>query len=87
MFPPGPLNGYYGRDADWHTGYSLWSQDFPRAEFGGPPGPVHRVDPGTDPAAVRGYLEEAGGSGSTARVHGQHHALRPEPAGGRYTHK
>jgi hypothetical protein len=32
MFPPGPLNGYYGRDADWHTGYSLWSQDYPRAD-------------------------------------------------------
>jgi len=32
MFPPGPLNGYYGRDADWRTGYSLWSQDFPRAD-------------------------------------------------------
>jgi hypothetical protein len=32
MFPPGPLNGYAGRDADWHTGYSLWSQDFPRAD-------------------------------------------------------
>jgi len=32
MFPPGPLNGYEGRDADWHTGYSLWSQDFPRAD-------------------------------------------------------
>jgi len=32
MFPPGPLNGYRGRDADWHTGYSLWSQDFPRAD-------------------------------------------------------
>jgi len=32
MFPPGPLNGYWGRDADWHTGYSLWSQDFPRAD-------------------------------------------------------
>ncbi|HKE22921.1 MAG TPA: DUF4159 domain-containing protein [Bryobacteraceae bacterium] len=32
MFPPGPLNGYYGRDGDWHTGYSLWSQDFPRAD-------------------------------------------------------
>ena len=32
MYPPGPLNGYYGRDADWHTGYSLWSQDFPRAD-------------------------------------------------------
>ncbi len=28
MFPPGPLNGYYGRDLDWHTGISLWSQDF-----------------------------------------------------------
>jgi len=32
MFPPGPLNGYRNRDADWHTGYSLWSQDFPRAD-------------------------------------------------------
>jgi hypothetical protein len=32
MFPPGPLNGYAGRDDDWHTGYSLWSQDFPRAD-------------------------------------------------------
>jgi hypothetical protein len=32
MFPPGPLNGYRYRDADWHTGYSLWSQDFPRAD-------------------------------------------------------
>jgi hypothetical protein len=32
MYPPGPLNGYYGRDLDWHTGISLWSQDFPRAD-------------------------------------------------------
>jgi hypothetical protein len=34
MFPPGAgrINGYYGRDAEWHTGYSLWSQDFPRAD-------------------------------------------------------
>ena len=32
MFPPGPLNGYAGRDRDWHTGISLWSQDFPRAD-------------------------------------------------------
>ncbi len=34
MFPPGPgrINGYYGRDLDWHTGISLWSQDFPRAD-------------------------------------------------------
>jgi hypothetical protein len=32
MFPPGPLNGYAGRDAEWHTGYSLWTQDFPRAD-------------------------------------------------------
>jgi hypothetical protein len=32
MFPPGPLNGYRGRDLDWHTGVSLWSQDFPRAD-------------------------------------------------------
>jgi hypothetical protein len=32
MFPPGPLNGYAGRDADWHEGYSLWTQDYPRAD-------------------------------------------------------
>ena len=34
MFPPGEgrINGYYGRDADWHTGFSAWSQDFPRAD-------------------------------------------------------
>ena len=32
MFPPGPLNGYVNRDFDWHTGVSLWSQDFPRAD-------------------------------------------------------
>jgi hypothetical protein len=32
MFPPGPLNGYRGRDLDWHVGVSLWSQDFPRAD-------------------------------------------------------
>ena len=32
MFPPGPLNGYAGRDLDWHSGISLWSQDFPRAD-------------------------------------------------------
>jgi hypothetical protein len=32
MFPPGPLNGYAGRDADWHSGNSLWTQDFPRAD-------------------------------------------------------
>src|SRR5882762_9440538 len=32
MFPPGPLNGYRGRDADWHTGMSLWTQDYPRAD-------------------------------------------------------
>jgi hypothetical protein len=34
MFPPGAgrINGYYGRDLDWHTGVSLWSQDFPRAD-------------------------------------------------------
>jgi hypothetical protein len=31
MFPPGPPNGYRGRDLDWHTGISLWSHDFPRA--------------------------------------------------------
>ncbi|MBS1854683.1 MAG: DUF4159 domain-containing protein [Acidobacteria bacterium] len=32
MFPPGPLNGYRGRDADWHDGISLWTQDYPRAD-------------------------------------------------------
>jgi hypothetical protein len=32
MYPPGPLNGYRNRDLDWHTGVSLWSQDFPRAD-------------------------------------------------------
>jgi len=32
MFPPGPLNGYRGRDAEWHYGISLWTQDFPRAD-------------------------------------------------------
>ncbi len=32
MFPPGPLNGYEGRDWPWREGNSLWSQDFPRAD-------------------------------------------------------
>jgi hypothetical protein len=32
MFPPGPNNGYEGRDADWHLGYSLWTQDYPPAD-------------------------------------------------------
>ena len=32
MFPPGWNNGYAGRDDDWHTGISLWSQDFPAAD-------------------------------------------------------
>ena len=32
MFPPGPLNGYRGRDAEWHQGLSLWTQDYPRAD-------------------------------------------------------
>jgi Domain of unknown function (DUF4159) len=32
MFPPGPLNGYRGRDAEWHQGVSLWTQDYPRAD-------------------------------------------------------
>jgi hypothetical protein len=32
MFPPGPLNGYRGRDGDWRTGISLWTQDYPRAD-------------------------------------------------------
>jgi len=32
MFPPGPNNGYAGRDGDWHYGFSLWTQDYPRAD-------------------------------------------------------
>jgi hypothetical protein len=34
MYPPGEgrINGYYGRDLDWHTGVSDWSQDFPPAD-------------------------------------------------------
>jgi len=32
MYPPGPLNGYRYRDLDWHSGVSLWTQDFPRAD-------------------------------------------------------
>jgi hypothetical protein len=32
MYPPGWNNGYRGRDDDWHTGISLWSQDFPPAD-------------------------------------------------------
>src|ERR1039457_1308164 len=32
MFPPGPLNGYRGRDAELHEGISLWTQDYPRAD-------------------------------------------------------
>src|ERR1035438_9773835 len=34
MYPPGAggINGYYGRDLDWHVGYSLWTQDFPPAD-------------------------------------------------------
>jgi len=34
MYPPGPpsINGYYGRDRDWHEGMSLWTQDYPRAD-------------------------------------------------------
>ena len=34
MYPPGEgaINGYYGRDLDWHTGISDWSQDFPPAD-------------------------------------------------------
>src|ERR1039457_6682152 len=31
MFPPGPLNGYRGREAEWHQGFSLGTQDSPRA--------------------------------------------------------
>ena len=32
MYPPGPLNGYRGRDSDWHEGRSLWTQDYPLAD-------------------------------------------------------
>ncbi len=32
MFPGGWLDGYRGRELDWHTGVALWSQDFPRAD-------------------------------------------------------
>jgi hypothetical protein len=33
MFPGGPLDGYRGREsADYHTGLSLWTQDYPRAD-------------------------------------------------------
>jgi len=34
MYPPGEggINGYYGRDLDWHVGVSDWTQDFPRAD-------------------------------------------------------
>jgi len=32
MYPPGPNNGYEGRDGDWHNGFSLWTQDYPRAD-------------------------------------------------------
>jgi Domain of unknown function (DUF4159) len=34
MFPGGRLDGYamQGREGDWHTGVSLWTQDFPRAD-------------------------------------------------------
>ena len=32
MYPPGPNNGYAGRDGDWHYGFSLWTQDYPRAD-------------------------------------------------------
>jgi hypothetical protein len=32
MYPGGWLDGYRGREYDWHTGVALWSQDFPRAD-------------------------------------------------------
>jgi hypothetical protein len=34
MYPPGEggINGYYGRDSEWHSGNSDWTQDFPRAD-------------------------------------------------------
>ena len=34
MYPPGEgrINGYWGRDLDWHIGVSDWTQDYPRAD-------------------------------------------------------
>ena len=32
MYPGGWNDGYAGREADWHEGRSLWTQDFPRAD-------------------------------------------------------
>ena len=32
MYPGGANDGYIGREADWHVGISLWTQDFPRAD-------------------------------------------------------
>ncbi len=32
MFPPGPLNGYHGRDCRLARRQFLWTQDFPRAD-------------------------------------------------------
>ena len=57
-------------------------QDLARAQLHGPLRPLHRVEPGTGPAAVRGHLEAAVCPGGTTRVHGQDDALGPEPLGG-----
>jgi hypothetical protein len=32
MYPGGWNDGYAGREADWHEGAALWTQDFPRAD-------------------------------------------------------
>lgn len=32
MYPGGWNDGYAGREADWHDGRSLWTQDYPRAD-------------------------------------------------------
>ncbi|MBV8072471.1 MAG: DUF4159 domain-containing protein [Acidobacteriaceae bacterium] len=32
MYPGGWNDGYAGREADWHDGRCLWTQDFPRAD-------------------------------------------------------
>jgi hypothetical protein len=32
MYPGGWLDGYAGRESDWHEGRALWTQDFPPAD-------------------------------------------------------
>jgi hypothetical protein len=56
-------------------------QDLTRTELNGPLRPLHRVDPGADPAAVGGHLEAAGWTRRAAGVDGQYDALRSEALG------